>query len=81
MLPGITTHATCIRFNPYLYKKENIGKEGVLTPLIDLPYRIVFAVGTLDQVIIYTTESIYPIAVIGNIHFATINDMSWKSNE
>jgi len=24
MLPGITSHATCIKFNNYLYKKKNI---------------------------------------------------------
>jgi hypothetical protein len=31
-------------------------------------------------VIIYSTESIYPISVIGNIHYATINDMAWDGN-
>lgn len=30
--------------------------------------------------IIYSTDSIYPIAVIGNIHYASINDLSWMIN-
>ena len=31
--------------------------------------------------LIYSTESIYPIAVIGNIHYASINDMAWDTNK
>ena len=50
-------------------------------PLFDLPYRIVFAVSTTDQVIIYATDQTLPLAVIGNIHYAPINDMTWFSNE
>ena len=47
MLPGIKSYATCIKFNPYLYCKQRVS-----TPespaLLDLPYRLVFAVGTVD---------------------------------
>ena len=49
--------------------------------MIDLPYRIVFAVATTDQIIIYTTDSIVPIPIVGNIHYAPINDMSWQGNK
>lgn len=48
MLPGISTHATCIKFNPYFYKKINQQQSSDNPPLIDLPYRMVFAVATLD---------------------------------
>lgn len=78
MLPGIKSYATCIKFNPFLYKKtvsENFDPER--PPLLDLPYKVIFAVGTGDQVIIYSSESVYPLAVIGNIHYASINDMTW----
>jgi len=79
MLPGIKSYATCIRFSPYLYKPtvdlRNFDPEK--PPLLDLPYRVIFAVGTTDQVIIYSSESTYPIAVIGNAHYATINDIAW----
>jgi len=76
MLPGIKSYATCIRFNPYLYQKKN-NTTPDKPALLDLPYRIVFAVGTTEQVIIYTTESIYPLAVIGNTHYAPLNDFAW----
>ena len=39
-----------------------------------------FAVGTVEQVIIYSTNSIVPVAVVGNIHYATINDLVWIMN-
>jgi chromatin assembly factor 1 subunit B len=81
MLPGLKTYATCVKFNPYLYAKQppKLNKSGTLIPaLIDLPYRMVFAVATTDQVLIYTTDSIVPLAIVGNIHYAPINDMSWQ---
>ena len=47
MLPGIKSYATCIKFAPHLFKLK-----GTATPekpaLLDLPYRMVFAVGTND---------------------------------
>lgn len=81
MLPGLKTYATCVKFNPYLYAKQppKLNKSGTLIPaLIDLPYRMVFAVATTDQVLIYTTDSIVPLAIVSNIHYAPINDMSWQ---
>ena len=49
-------------------------------PLINLPYRMVFAVATIDNVIIYSTQSIYPISVVKNLHYDSINDLSWVFN-
>ena len=74
MLPGIKTHANCIRFCPLLLKlKENVQGPA----LIDLPYRMMFAVATIDTVLIYSTQSIKPVALIKNLHYDSINDMSW----
>lgn len=53
MLPGLKTYATCIKFNPYLLKKTI---DPLKVPLLDLPYRMVFAVATTDQVVIYSTD-------------------------
>jgi len=78
MLPGIKSYATCIKFSQHLYKLK-----GTATPerpaILDLPYRMIFAVGTNDQVLIYSTECVYPLAVIGNTHYATINDLAWDA--
>ena len=78
MLPGITTHANCIRFCPYLLKLKEV-KEGDPPAMLSIQYRMVFAIGTIDHVIIYSTQSIYPIAVVKNLHYDTINDLAWAS--
>jgi chromatin assembly factor 1 subunit B len=38
-------------------------------------------VATTDQILFYSTDSILPIAIVGNIHYAPINDMTWSSNK
>ena len=55
MLPGMKSYATCVRFNPYLYELPAQQLEGTV-PLFELPYRMVFAVATTDQVIVYATD-------------------------
>lgn len=45
-----------------------------------LPYRMVFAVATLDSVMVYDTESPIPLAVLGSLHFAAITDLAWSSD-
>eukprot|EP00347_Sterkiella_histriomuscorum_P016639 403352417 len=78
MLPGIKSYATCVKFNPFLYKKDANKVYTEENPaLLDLPYQMFFAIGTTDQVLIYSTDSIFPISIIGNTHFAPINDLSW----
>ena len=47
MLPGLKSHATCIRFSPYLYKSKTRADDDPL-PLLDLPYRMIFAIATID---------------------------------
>ena len=78
MLPGLKTYATCIKFNPFLFEKTSDASK---VPLLDLPYRMVFAVATTDQVVVYATDQQTPIAIVGNIHYATINDLAWSGND
>ena len=83
MLPGLKTYATCVKFNPYLYVKQKpkLDKQGNEIPaMIDLPHRVVFAVATTDSVLIYSTDSIVPLAIVSNIHYAPINDMAWQGS-
>jgi chromatin assembly factor 1 subunit B len=42
---------------------------------------MVFAVGTINSVILFNTCSTIPLAVIGNVHYSTINDLSFKNDE
>lgn len=77
MLPGIKSHATCIRFSPYLYKLFDKADDDPVPAMLNLPYRMVFAVSTIDNILLYHTQSIMPIAMLKSIHYDSINDMSW----
>ena len=45
-----------------------------------MPYRVVFAVATTEQVLVYATDQVMPLAILSNIHYASINDLTWVSN-
>ncbi|KAK4048467.1 Chromatin assembly factor 1 subunit [Microbotryomycetes sp. JL221] len=45
--------------------------------LFNLPYRMVYAVATLDTVFLYDTQQAGPICMFGNLHYAPFTDMSW----
>ena len=38
---------------------------------------MVFAVATLDSVLLYDTQQVAPFAFIGNIHYAALTDATW----
>ena len=64
-----------VRCSPILYKHRN--KNNVLT---NLPYRMIFAVATFSNVLLYDTSQVAPIGMISEIHYAAITDMSWSSD-
>ena len=69
--------AVAARFCPKLFEASTGGAEG--SPF-DLPYRMVFAVATVETVIIYDTTGQQPLAVLGGLHFeaAPITDIAWS---
>lgn len=46
--------------------------------MIKLPYRIVFAVGTDHDIIIYDTQQRLPIARFQDIHYTRLTDLAWS---
>ncbi|KAL8277117.1 hypothetical protein RQP46_010445 [Phenoliferia psychrophenolica] len=58
------------------------GTSGAERPksLFDLPYRMVYAVATLDCVFLYDTQQAGPICVFGNLHYAPFTDLTWSSD-
>ncbi len=45
-----------------------------------LPYRLVFAVATLDSLFIYDTQHSSPIVIVAGLHYAAITDIAWCAN-
>ncbi|XP_076297642.1 chromatin assembly factor 1, p105 subunit [Lasioglossum baleicum] len=76
LLPSLTESTIAVRCCPVYFE---LRKDGPV-PLITLPYRMVFAVATQHSVLIYDTQQISPIAVISNIHYTRLTDVSWSSD-
>jgi len=48
--------------------------------MFDLPYKMIFAIGTIDSLFIYDTQSIVPRYAVSNIHFQAITDLAWNGS-
>ncbi|XP_031833327.1 chromatin assembly factor 1, p105 subunit [Nomia melanderi] len=76
LLPSLDESTIAVRCCPIYFELQENGP----TSMIALPYRIVFAVATQHSVFIYDTQQISPIAVISNIHYTRLTDVSWSSD-
>ncbi|KAK3098179.1 hypothetical protein FSP39_016905 [Pinctada imbricata] len=92
-LPSPSKFTICVRCCPCYFKlrkssetenkpedsSNNNKKEWEKTStLFALPYRLVFAVGTEDSVLLYDTQQQSPFAYVGNIHYHQISDLAWS---
>lgn len=59
-------------------KVEVPGITEPATQILSLSYRMVFAIATLDSVIVYDTQTAKPLVVLSNIHYTVITDISWS---
>ncbi|KAH1135218.1 hypothetical protein AAZX31_05G178200 [Glycine max] len=75
-LPCASKAVVAVRFCPIFFKLRGTHSAG----LFKLPYRIIFAVATLNSLYIYDTESTSPIAVLAGLHYAAITDITWSSD-
>ncbi|KAJ8674871.1 hypothetical protein QAD02_010657 [Eretmocerus hayati] len=76
ILPSYDEVTNAVRCCPVYFQLRKNGPP----PMIALPYRIVFAVATDNSVMIYDTQQISPVAVISNIHYTRLTDISWSSD-
>lgn len=74
MLPGASKPVVAVRFCP----KAFCLRGSTTSAFFKLPYRLIFAVATLNSLYIYDTESVQPIAVLAGLHYAAITDISWS---
>ncbi|XP_010462929.1 PREDICTED: chromatin assembly factor 1 subunit FAS2-like isoform X2 [Camelina sativa] len=77
-LPGASKPVVVVRFCSVAFKLRgsNSAEEG----FFKLPYRLVFAIATLNSVYIYDTECVAPVAVLAGLHYAAITDITWSPN-
>jgi len=78
-LPGFERCPLVVRFCPYLYKKDtNIPKSN---ELVDLPYMMIFAIASIDAVVLYSTQSQTPIAIVKDVHYHSITDLTFAKDK
>jgi len=75
-LPGPQKPIICIRCCPLLYKKRHPEQN----LLFKLNYRIIYALITLESLILYDTENLYPIGLLDGIHYAELTDLTWAAD-
>ena len=75
-LMGLEEPSVAVRCSPILYKllPETEPQESML----NLKYRMIFAVLTTSAVYVYDTQHSHPIARLAGLHFACINDACWS---
>ncbi|CDO94688.1 unnamed protein product [Kluyveromyces dobzhanskii CBS 2104] len=71
-LPFLQKPALVVKFNPLMYEKASTW--------VLLPYTLVFAVATTNEVLVYDTNNTSPIVVIGNLHYTPITDLAWSQD-
>lgn len=72
-ISGFIKPAIIVSFNPKLYK--------LLSETLVLPYKLIFAIGTLDSIVIYSTDNNFkPLGQVSNIHYQAITDLTWDEN-
>ncbi|WMV53807.1 hypothetical protein MTR67_047192 [Solanum verrucosum] len=75
MLPGASKPVIAVRFCPMTFSLRGSNNSS----FFKLPYRLIFAVATLNSLYIYDTESVQPIAIVAGLHYAAITDIAWSA--
>ncbi|CCD24857.1 Cac2p NDAI_0E00410 [Naumovozyma dairenensis CBS 421] len=81
-IPSLKKPALVIAFNPNFYplSSSKDDENHHSHPYIKLPYKLIYAIATSNEILIYDTESIEPISIIGNLHYTALTDLSWSSD-
>ncbi|KAL1131538.1 hypothetical protein AAG570_011155, partial [Ranatra chinensis] len=70
--PTLKESSMVVRCCPLLFTLRT-GQNSIMT----LPYRVVVAVATKSAILLYDTQHAVPIALISNIHYTKLTDLSW----
>lgn len=75
ILPVQQKPTVCVRCHPFRFEKKNTTTTS--STFLKLPYRLIWAIATLDYILIYDSDEMMPIACIEDINCAEITDLSW----
>ncbi|KAN0033973.1 hypothetical protein ACTFIV_000452 [Dictyostelium citrinum] len=81
-----------VKFNPIIFKlrsntnnnntnNNDIDNNNNNNNLLNINYRMIFAISSQDTVAIYDTQKTdKPISIVSNLHYSSITDVSWSSD-
>lgn len=78
VIPSADHFTTAVRCCPTIFKLRD-HKENC-PPMIDLPYRMVYAVASKTSVYLYDTQQRLPFGSISNIHYSRLTDITWSND-
>lgn len=79
-VPGLSKPSVVVRPNPVLFQLPESSQEESKENPSALPYRSVFAVLTLDSVLLYDTHHDQPLAVARGLHYTGLTDCCWSQD-
>jgi chromatin assembly factor 1 subunit B len=80
-LKGSAQPSLAVRFHPRPFSLIKNGPEpwlSFISPERSEDVRFVFAVATIDSVLVYDTQHQQPIAVVEKLHYASYTDIAWN---
>jgi chromatin assembly factor 1 subunit B len=78
---GSARPSVAVRASPILYAHRDAAAGGAASSgngAFILPYRMLFAVATLDAVLVYDTSCPHPVAAVANLHYDKVTDVAWS---
>lgn len=79
VLPFPNEYTVAVRCSPVLYRLRPFNAEKN-PPIISLPYRMIYAVATKNSVFFYDTQQPVPFAIVSNIHYTRLTDLTWSTD-
>lgn len=74
-LPGLTKPALVISFSPVFYELDASCSNA-----FQLPHKMVYAVATVDSVLIFDTQHAEALGSVTSIHYSTLTDLAWDNS-
>ncbi|XP_055322411.1 chromatin assembly factor 1 subunit B [Sitodiplosis mosellana] len=78
IIPSKKHFTLAVRFCPTIFKLRPHNENN--PPMIDLPYRMIYAVVSKDSVYLYDTQQRIPFGSISDIHYARLTDVTWSND-
>eukprot|EP00850_Spirogloea_muscicola_P000578 SM000002S05658 [mRNA] locus=s2:1447387:1458351:+ [translate_table: standard] len=84
LLPSPVKAVVAVRFCPVFFRPSLSPLKGedatTCGSTFKLPYKLVYAIASLNSVYLYNTEQLQPVAVLGGIHYAAVTDIAWSQD-